>query len=407
MISLLSRLTPRRVARWLLVLGAIYGVGWLLWSASSALTPFIIGLVLAYLLLPLVNRINGSQPRWAAILFVYLGSFTVLLAFFAYIVPPLADQVGQLIGAIPNIEQIQKWSNLVLAEYQQILATLPEGMRSEVEQNVTVLINNGLGTLRTNFVTYLQGIGTFLINSLLSVVNTVTFLLGFFLIPFWLFYVLMDQQAGVAALDRMLPDWLRPDFWSLAKIIDYDVSGYLRGQILLGLSVGAAAGIGLFALDLFGLHVNYILLLAVIASITELIPVIGPILGAVPAVILGFIDSPTSGVAVLILYIGIQLLENNFLVPRIVGDSVGLHPAVLMVLLVVCSQVFGLPGAILSAPMGAISRDVFSYLYGRLSEPPLPAGILPVRIHIAPPPPEKEKEPPPAPVEPEAEPPTD
>ncbi|NTV64576.1 MAG: AI-2E family transporter, partial [Oscillochloris sp.] len=128
------------------------------------------------------------------------------------------------------------------------------------------------------------------------------------------------------------------------------------------------------------LNVNYILLLAVIAGFTELIPVIGPILGAVPAVILGFIDSPTTGVAVLILYILIQQLENNFLVPRIVGDSVGLHPSILMVLLVVCSQVFGLAGAILSAPMGAISRDVFSYLYGRLSEPPLPAGLLPARI---------------------------
>ncbi|MBX0327388.1 AI-2E family transporter [Oscillochloris sp. ZM17-4] len=393
-----SLLTPRRVARWLLVLSAIYGVCWLLWSASSALTPFIIGIVLAYLLLPLVNRLNARQPRWAAILFVYLGSFAVLLIFFAYLVPPLVSQISQLIGAFPRIAQIQQWSDQIVAEYQKILASLPAGMRSGVEQNVSVLINNGLGTLRTNFVTYLQGLGTFLINSLLSVVNTVTFLLGFFLIPFWLFYVMMDQQAGVTTLDRMLPAWLREDFWSLVEIIDYDVGAYVRGQIILGLAVGTAAGVGLLALDLFGLQVNYILLLAVIAAITELIPVIGPILGAVPAVILGFIDSPTTGLVVLALYVVIQQLENNFLVPRIVGDSVGLHPAVLMVLLVVCSQVFGLAGAILSAPMGAISRDVFSYLYGRLSEPPLPAGVLPDRIRSArrpvpakapPPPPEQ------------------
>jgi predicted PurR-regulated permease PerM len=377
------RFTPRRIARWILVLSALYGVGWLLWHARSALTPFIIGIILAYLLLPLVNRLSARQPRWAAILFVYLGGFAVLLTFFAYIVPLLADQIGQLIGAFPSIDQIRVWSNMVLAEYQQILATLPAGMRGEVEQNVSVLINNGLGTLRANFVGYLQGLGSFLLDSLLSVVNTVTFLLGFFLIPFWLFYVLMDQRAGAEVLNRMLPGWLRADFWSLMEIIDHDISGYVRGQIILGLSVGAAAGLGLFILDLFGFHVNYILLLAVIAAITELIPVIGPILGAVPAVILGFIDSPTTGVAVLLLYVAIQQLENNFLVPRIVGDSVGLHPAVLMVLLVVCSQVFGLAGAILSAPMGAISRDVFAYLYGRLSEPPLPAGLLPARIRSA------------------------
>jgi predicted PurR-regulated permease PerM len=390
MTSIIEGLSPRRVARWALVLGAIGGIGWLLASASSAITPFVIGLGLAYLLLPLVNRLNARMPRWAAILLVYLGSLVVLGGFFAYIVPPLVAQISQLIGAFPNLAQIQVWSGLVMDKYQQFLTTLPDSMRGEVEQNIAVLVNNGLSTLRTNFVGYMQGLGTFLLNSLLSVVNTVTFLLGFFLIPFWLFYVLMDERAGIEVLDRMLPSWLRVDFWALVQIVDLDVRSYVRGQLLLGLSVALAVGVGLLGLDLFGLNVNYVLLLAVIAGFTELIPVIGPILGAVPAVILGFIDSPTTGIAVLILYIIIQQIENNFLVPRIVGDSVGLHPAILMVLLVVCSQVFGLAGAILSAPMGAIARDVFSYLYGRLSEPPLPAGLLPVRIR-----PEPEKKPPP------------
>ncbi|WP_129628661.1 AI-2E family transporter [Candidatus Oscillochloris fontis] len=377
---LFSHLTPRRVARWVLVCGAFIIVGWLLLSAIGALTPFVIGIVLAYLLLPLVNRLNTGMPRWAAILVVYLGTLVVLVGFFAYIVPPLINQISQLISALPTIAQIQSWSEIVMEEYQQILATLPDSMRTEVEQNIAVLVNNALTSLRTNFVSYMQGIGTFLINSLLSAVNTVTFLLGFFLIPFWLFYVLMDQKAGVETLDRMLPDWLRPDFWGLINIVDHDVSGYVRGQLILGLAVGSAAGAGLVILDLFGLEVDYILLLAVVAGFTELVPIIGPILGAIPAIILGFMDSPATGIAVLSLYILIQQLENNFLVPRIVGDSVGLHPAVLMVLLVVCSQVFGLLGAILSAPLGAISRDLFSYLYGRLSEPPSPAGLLPARI---------------------------
>lgn len=228
--------------------------------------------------------------------------------------------------------------------------------------------------------TYIRGAGTFLVESLLSVANTVSFLLGFFLIPFWLFYVLMGQRDGQASLDRALPDWLRNDFWAVASIIDHDLSGYLRGQLFLGLAVGTAAGTGLSILSLVGLEVPYILLLAVIAGVTELIPIIGPIVGAIPAVILGFTHSPTTGFTVLILYIAIQQLENNFLVPRIVGDSVGLHPSILMLLLIVCAQVFGVLGAILSAPVGAVSRDVFSYLYGRLSDPPRPAGQLPDRM---------------------------
>lgn len=401
MTALLSRITARTLARWALLLAAFYGVAWLLWQARSALTPFIFGIVLAYLFLPLVNRLDGRVPRWAAILIVYVVVLTLVVTFFAFLVPPLADQLGQLIRALPDLPTVQRWVNMGIAEYEQILANLPEDMRAEVQDAVSGIVGQTANTLRTNFISYLRGLGTFLLDSIFSVANTVSFLLGFFLIPFWLFYVLMDQRAGRDTLDRAMPHWLRADFWSVVTIVDHDFSGYLRGQLILGLAVGSAAGVGLLILNMLGLEVPYVLLLAVIAGVTELIPIIGPILGSIPAIILGFIDSPTTGLAVLALYVAIQQLENNFLVPRIVGESVGLHPAVLMVLLVVCSTVFGVAGAILSAPLGAVSRDVFSYLYGRLSEPPRPAGQLPARLRregmTRPPEADPAYEPPPAP----------
>lgn len=379
----LTRLSPRRVARWALVLVALYGIGWLLWTASSALTPFIIGIVLAYLFLPLVNQLGKRMPRWAAILVVYVVALSLVVTFFAFLVPPLAAQIGQLVRAVPDINEIQNRSSDLAQRYEDLLASLPPEMAAEVRQGVDGMVQQAITTVRTNFASYLQDVGRFLLNSIISVVATVTFLLGFLLIPFWLFYVLMDQQAGTEVLNGMLPPRLRADFWAVATIIDRVFSGYLRGQLVLGLVVGSAAGIGLFVLDLFGLHVDYILLLAVIAGITELIPVIGPIVGAIPAVILGFIDSPTTGLAVLILYVAIQQLENHFLVPRITGDAVGLHAAILMLLLVISSQVFGVLGAILCAPLAAGARDVFIYLYGRLSDPPRPAGLLPE--HLQPP----------------------
>ncbi|MFQ3661592.1 MAG: AI-2E family transporter [Chloroflexaceae bacterium] len=389
MTAFLSGMPLRRIARWGLVLLALYGVGWLLWQARSALLPFVIGALLAYLFLPLVNRFEQRVPRWAAILLVYVLVLVLIVTFFAFLVPPLIQQITQLIRSLPDLPTLERWANRLLEEYQQLLANLPPNVQAEVQQTVAEVLTSALNTIRTNLLSYLQGIGTFLVNSLLSVASTVAFLLGFFLVPFWLFYVLMDQQAGRNALNRLLPVGLRADFWSVITIIDADLSGYIRGQLLLGLVVGLAAGIGLGVLNLFGLQVPYVLLLAVIAGATELIPIIGPIIGAVPAVLLGFLDSPTTGLAVLLLYVGIQQLENNFLVPRIVGDSVGIHPAILMVLLVVASQVFGSLGAILSAPMGAVSRDVFQYLYGRLSEPPRPPGEMPGRLRaagVAPPP---------------------
>lgn len=379
----MSILTPvflRQAARWLLIGFSIYLIGWLLSAAGSAVTPFIFGGVLAYLFLPLVNFFNRWLPRWLAILTVYLLTFGAIVAAIAFVVPPLIAQITELIRALPDIATIQREANRLIDEYEQLLASLPPALQAEVQSAIASATAEGLSTLRANFVSYLQGVGQFLVNSVLSVVNTVTFLLGFFLVPFWLFYVLMDQQAGRVYLDRMIHPRLRADFWAMITIIDHDLSGYLRGQLILGTSVGLAAWIGLTALNMAGMNIPYTVLLAVVAGVTELVPVIGPIIGAIPAILLGLADSPTTALAVTILYIAIQQLENHILVPRIIGESVGVHPAILMVVLVVCSQVFGLLGAILSAPLSAMARDLFLYLYGRLSNPPVPAGVLPERL---------------------------
>jgi predicted PurR-regulated permease PerM len=370
----------RHIGRWLLIIVSLYLIGWLLVHAGSAVTPFIFGGVLAYLFLPLVNFFNRWLPRWLAILAVYLLTFGILVLAVALVIPPLIAQIADLIRSLPDIATIQREANRLLDEYEQLLASLPPAVQAEVQSAITSAASEGLNTLRANFVNYLQSIGQFLVNSVLSVVNTVTFLLGFFLIPFWLFYVLMDQRAGRDYLDRMIHPRLRADFWAMITIIDHDLSGYLRGQLILGTSVGLAAWIGLTALNMAGMKIPYTVLLAVVAGITELVPVIGPIIGAIPAILLGLADSPTTALAVTILYIAIQQLENHILVPRIIGESVGVHPAILMVVLVVCSQVFGLLGAILSAPLSAMARDLFLYLYGRLSDPPSPAGVLPERL---------------------------
>jgi len=378
--NFLSPRLLRQIGRWLLIIVSLYLIGWLVMNAGSAVTPFIFGGVLAYLFLPLVNFFNRWLPRWLAILAVYLLTFGMLVLAVALVIPPLIAQIADLIRSLPDIATIQREANRLLEEYEQLLASLPPAVQAEIQSAITSAAAEGLNTLRANFVNYLQSIGQFLVNSVLSVVNTVTFLLGFFLIPFWLFYVLMDQRAGRDYLDRMIHPRLRADFWAMITIIDHDLSGYLRGQLILGTSVGLAAWIGLTALNIAGMKVPYTVLLAVVAGVTELVPVIGPIIGAIPAILLGLADSPTTALAVTILYIAIQQLENHILVPRIIGESVGVHPAILMVVLVVCSQVFGLLGAILSAPLSAMARDLFLYLYGRLSDPPSPAGVLPERL---------------------------
>lgn len=352
--------------RWLLVAAALYAVGWLLWRAREAMTPFVLGLVAAYLLTPLVNRLARRMRRPLAILLVYLIAIAVIALSITYIVPPVIDQAQLLVSYIPSADEVNALRDRWLAQYR---AMLPDAVRQPIDDAVDAAIV----AAQANATSYVQRLVALVGASLLRVFNTVTFLLGFLIIPIWLFYVINDGQQGRAFLNRILHPRIRPDFWNVWRMTNKVFSDYIRGQLILGLAIGLMSGLGLLLLRLLGFETKYILILAIIAGITELIPILGPILGAIPAILialLGTDDPLRNTLAVLVLYVVIQQMENNFLVPRIVGESVGVHPAILTVLLIAMGQVFGLLGVILSAPLSALSRDLFVYTYKRIGRVP-------------------------------------
>jgi predicted PurR-regulated permease PerM len=321
--------------------------------------------------LPLVNWLERKMPRWVAILLVYIGGIAMFLIAVGVIVPLLLAQITTIVDALPSIENVGTQTGHVVDAIEAYINELPDEVRDFLNESAI----EAFRTARDNLASYIQGLTTLLLSSTLTLINTVTFVLGFVVVPFWLFYVMKDQRLGLQALDRMLHPAVRADFWAIWSIIDRVLSSYIRGQLLLGFVVFLAVWIGLAALQIAGFNVQYSLLLAVIAGIMELVPFIGPILGAIPAIIVGFFDSPQTGLAVTILFIVIQQVENNFLVPRVVGESVDIHPAILMVLLIALSQ-FGFIWIVLAAPLAAITRDIFRYTYGRLSNPPRPPGLI-------------------------------
>src|SRR3712207_4627831 len=141
--------------------------------------------------------------------------------------------------------------------------------------------------------------------------------------------------------------------------------------------VGGSAFLGLNALSLLGIEgIHSTVLLGIFAGITELIPTIGPIIGAVPAVIMGVFTSWEATIAIVLLYVVIQQIENAVLVPRVTGTKLDIHPAILMIALVPLSQ-FVLLWAIFAEPLSGLARDLFHYVYGRFAAPPRPAGELP------------------------------
>ncbi|MBC8163635.1 MAG: AI-2E family transporter [Roseiflexaceae bacterium] len=359
----------RTLARWALCLSALYGVAWLLWRAGSALTPFIIGLVLAFLLTPFVNRLANKMPRWLAILTVYVAGTVLVVVGFSYIVPPAIDQVRELLGNLPNMEQAQQIFGNLVTRYRQ---TVPPALQEQLDPAIA----GGFESVRQNVGVIAQETLQFILAQISNVVTIASFTIGFLIIPIWLFYVLNDQKEGRNFIDSLLHHNLRPDFWNTWAMVNKVFSDYVRGQLVLCVAVGVAVGLGLLSLRLFGIEVQYILLLAIIAGITEFIPVLGPIIGSVPGIIIAlFTAGPQGALAALVVYVIVQQLENNFLVPRIVGESVGVHPAILTVVLIAMGSVFGILGVVLSAPLAAIARDLFVYVYDRLGGVQ-PAGAM-------------------------------
>ena len=305
----------------------------------------------------------------AAILLVYAVGIMLVVAAFLYLVPLLANQIIRIANALPTIAELRVTANALLEQYRTVV---PAELKAPIEQ----ALFQGLEVLQANLATYAQRLGAFLVSSFMRLLDSITFLLGFLTLPIWLFYVLNDQGRLPAALDRLIHPGARADFWNVWRIIDLAFSSYVRGQLILCLSVGLAVGLGRVLIEAGGAPIgDYVLLLAIIAGITEFVPVLGPTIGAIPGVVIGLSISPLTGLAMLALYVVVQQLENSLLVPRIIGDSINIHPAVLTVVIIIAGTLFGIIGIILAAPVIAIARDLVLYSYRRL-EGIAPAGAF-------------------------------
>jgi predicted PurR-regulated permease PerM len=357
-------LAPARRNRLILVAALAAIVLFFLWVARSALLPYIFALVLAYILLPAVNRLEimfkrvfrGRSARFArpaAILFTYVFVVGALVLFFSLVVPVIAQQFEVLWSSREQlVGQGQVLAANVVSWYQRAIPL-------DVQARLLDLVQQAGGTVAS-------GLQAGFLRTLSFVTNTFGFVLGLVVIPFWLFYILYDQAKAMRGAFSLVPSRWRADALNLIRIVDDILSAYLRGQLLLCVFIGFVVTVGLSLLG-----VRFPAVLGLIAGVLEIIPFIGPIMGAVPAVIVATIQEPLLGLWTLLLFIGIQQLENIFLVPRISGKAVQLHPAVIMVVLVLGNQAAGFWGLLLAVPVTAIVRDVFKYLYLRFQDEPV------------------------------------
>lgn len=344
-----------------LLIGAAVAIGLLLWIARDAVRPFVVGLLIVYLLDPPVRwLIRVHVRRTVAIAIVYVLTFLAVIEFLNLTLTPLINELVRFADDLPGLlEQFQAQVERLGELYARL--QLPDAVRVWVDGLIANLGQGGTDAPTVDLTLLLP-----LITGAGSVVGAV---FGYVILPVWVFYLLKDRVTLTAHFDAALPTAWRFDIWAVVRIVQRVVGQWVRAQLILGFTVGVFTFVGLTILSVtidpvFG---RYAVLLSVIAGVLELVPIIGPIIAAIPAVLLAATAGLESVVAALVLYTLVQQVENNFLVPKIQGDAIELHPAAVIFAIIVGGALAGLLGAILALPFLAAFRDVVRYLFRRLS----------------------------------------
>ena len=366
-------------ARWRAVLwGAMLVlVAYFVWGARTGLIPFAVGAVLAYILTPVVDRAASFVPTHSQRVELYKRGVIVLLMYaliggglFAagsVLIPVAADQVVEFVDTLPTIvEDARAEGTKWLTQYE---SRVPDEVRERIDgyaaAAASATADAAAGMARA---------------SLQVLTGTIAILFGFAVVPFWMFYAIRDRHRVGRNFMNAVPEELRDDVRNVLAIGDRLLIRYVRGQLLLGVVVGTAVGVGLTLMD-----VQLSLALGVIAGVTELVPIIGPWLGAVPGMLIVLGTDPDKLVVVGLLYVVVQQVENFLLVPRVQGHALAIHPAMVLMLLVGGGTTFGFWGLLVIVPLAAVLREVFWYADARLRGADPSVAVAAGRVAPAPP----------------------
>lgn len=347
------RLTVRKQVAWWG--GAALVLVLVLWGLGKTITPFLMGAGIAYILDPVVTRLQrlGCSRTLAVVLMTLLAAL-LFVAGMLLLVPALVRQAVQLVQAAP--EYFNAFQGFVTTRLPGIW---PQGggmatWGSETAQKISELASTALPAL---------------LDSMSSVLGVIVTLL---IVPVVTFYLLLDWHALIAHVDSLLPRDHARTIRRLASEIDATLSGFLRGQGLVTLILGT-----FYAVALVSVGLPYGLVIGLMAAVLSIIPYLGVFVGGLTAIgvaAMTFWDQPLwIGVVAAIFAFG-QMVEGNFLQPKIVGGSVGLHPVWLLLALSVFGAVFGFVGLIVAVPLAAASGVLARFAIARYRESGLYTG---------------------------------
>lgn len=338
---------------WLLVIVTIFYIMTQINFVFYPVTTFIATLFLPiltagflyYLLNPitsLLEKINIKRKIAAPI--IILAFISVVVVLILTLIPAIITQVAQLLENLPKVvadleTQLTKWEE---QEWFQ-------------EINVDELVDS--------FGLSLKSVSDFLITNVTSslsslvgiVANTAIFVVT---VPIILFYMFRDGEKLPQAISRFLPAEYRTEMIGLLGQMNQTISSYISGQALVCLFIGIFTYLGYMLIGL-----PYALLFGLIAGVTNIIPYLGPFIGAAPAVILAITISPVQALKVALVVLVIQQIESNLISPNIIGKSLDIHPLTIIIILLVAGNLAGVLGMIMAVPTYAVTKTIIIYLH--------------------------------------------
>lgn len=345
--------TPIVVPRRLAYVGAgviVALVLWVLWLVPAVITITILGSALALLLSYPVRILDNYMPRPAAVASTLLGAVAVVVIVLWIAIPPIASQVTAFAADLPGI--VDDAEERLRERVRDLEA---QGRLPEDSEDLIGDLEAGLAERAQ------QGIEP----ALTGILGQVTSLLGLFITLFGILFVgitlLVDADRLRRKASSAFPERYHDDLDHLWTELGASMSRYLGGLIAVALIQGVLISIGLLFLG-----VPYALLLGAWVAITSVVPYVGAWLGAGPAIILALLESPLDVVWVVLLFLGVNILEGNFLTPRIQGDAVRVHPVLVLLTIVAVGSLFGILGVILAVPMLAVGRVFFDFFRARI-----------------------------------------
>jgi predicted PurR-regulated permease PerM len=332
---------PRALIRYALIgLALTVALVWATYLVREALLLIYISALVAIGFGPIVaaierRRVAGRRrlPRWAAILVIYVILIGSLVAVGIMIVPPLVQQARDFWTEIPLLLQRgQQWL------IDRGLLAQPISVREAFEQTAGGR-SDAVGTVVGAIWGFVGGV------------------FGLLTILILAFYFLVDSDSIVRTFVRLFPRSERRRVEDACRRISTKVSAWLGGQLLLAGIIGSSAAVGLWLLG-----VPYFYVLALIAGVGEMIPVVGPILSAIPAVAVALSVSPSLALFVTLFFLVQQQFENHVLVPKVMERQVGISAVMVIVALLIGGSLLGIVGAILAVPTAAILQVLFQEL---------------------------------------------